>query len=56
MEELQQFFTNKIIWAQSVYKSVVNKKQTPAPAYQIGNFIWLDIRNLNTKQFAKKLN
>ena len=33
MEELQQFLTNKMIWAQSVYKAVVNKKQTPALAY-----------------------
>ena len=33
MEELQQFLTDEIIWAQSVYKAVVNKKQTPAPAY-----------------------
>ena len=25
MEELQQFLTDEIIWAQSVYKAVVNK-------------------------------
>ena len=56
MEELQQFLTNEIIWAQSVYKAAANKKQTLAPAYQISNFIWLDIKNLNTKQPAKKLN
>ena len=33
MEELQQFLTNEIIWAQSIYKAIVNKKQTPALAY-----------------------
>ena len=33
IKELQQFLTNKIIWAQSIYKAVVNKKQTPALAY-----------------------
>jgi len=33
MEELQEFLTNKIIWAQSVYKAAVNKNQTLAPAY-----------------------
>ena len=49
MEKLQQFLTDEITWAQSVYKTVVNKKQTPAPAYQIGDFVWLDTRNLNTK-------
>ena len=49
MEELQQFLTNEIIWAQSVYKAVVNKKRTLALAYQISDFVWLDIRNLNTK-------
>ena len=26
MEKLQQFFTDEMIWAQSVYKAVVNKK------------------------------
>ena len=49
MEELQQFLTNKMIWAQSVYKAVVNKKWTLVLAYQIGDFVWLDIRNLNMK-------
>ena len=45
-----------MIWAQSVYKVVVNKKRTPVLAYQIGDFVWLDIRNLNIKRPAKKLN
>ena len=26
IKELQQFLINKIIWAQSIYKAVVNKK------------------------------
>ena len=26
IEELQQFLTNEITWAQSIYKAVVNKK------------------------------
>ena len=33
IEELQQFLTNEMIWAQSVYKAVVNKKQTLALVY-----------------------
>ena len=33
IEELQQFLINKIIWAQSVYKAIANKKQTLALAY-----------------------
>ena len=33
MEELQQFFINEMTWAQSVYKTVVNKKWTLALAY-----------------------
>ena len=33
IEELQQFLINEMTWAQSVYKAVVNKKQTPALAY-----------------------
>ena len=56
MEELQEFLTNKMIQAQSVYKAAVNKNQTLAPAYQISDFVQLDIRNLNTKQPTKKLN
>ena len=49
MEELQQFLTDEMTWAQSVYEAAANKKRTPAPAYQIGDFVWLDTRNLNTK-------
>ena len=49
IKELQQFLTDEMTWAQSVYKAAVNKKQTPVPAYQIGDFVWLNIRNLNTK-------
>ena len=56
MEELQQFLTDEMTWAQSVYEAAANKKRTPAPAYQIGDFVWLDTRNLNTKQPTKKLN
>ena len=33
IKELQQFLINKIIWAQSIYKAVINKKQTLALAY-----------------------
>ena len=55
MEELQQFLTDEITWAQSVYEAAANKKRTPAPAYQIGDFVWLDTRDLNTKRPAKKL-
>ena len=56
IKELQQFLINKITWAQSVYKAIVNKKQTPVLVYQISNFVWLNIRNLNIKQPTKKLN
>ena len=33
IKELQQFFTNEIIWAQSVYKAVINKKRTLVLVY-----------------------
>ena len=33
MEELQEFLTNKITWAQFVYKAAANKNQTLALAY-----------------------
>jgi len=55
MEELQQFLTDEMTWAQSVYETAANKNRTPAPAYQVGDFIWLDTRNLNTNRPAKKL-
>ena len=32
MEELQQFLTDEMTWAQSVYEAAANKKRTPAPA------------------------
>ena len=49
IEELQEFLTNKITQAQSVYKAVANKNRTPVLAYQISDFVWLDVRNLNMK-------
>ena len=33
MEELQQSLTDEIIWAQSIYKAIVNKKQTLVLVY-----------------------
>ena len=39
MEKLQQFLTDEITWAQSIYKATVNKNCTPTPAYQIGDFV-----------------
>ena len=39
IEKLQQFLINKMIWAQSIYKAIVNKKRTPALVYQISDFI-----------------
>jgi len=39
MEELQQFLTDKMTWAQSVYKASTNKNQTLTLVYQIGNFV-----------------
>ena len=33
MEELQQFLTDEMTWAQSIYKAVVNKKRTSVLAY-----------------------
>jgi hypothetical protein len=55
MEELQQFLTDEMTWAQSVYEAAANKNRTPAPAYQVGDFVWLDTRNINTNRPAKKL-
>ena len=41
--------------AQANYERFANKHRSPAPAYRIGDRVWLDTRNLKTKRPMKKL-
>jgi hypothetical protein len=55
MKNIEAFIRDEMQWAQAIYEEKANRKRSPAPAYQIGDFVWLDIRNLKTRRPSKKL-
>lgn len=55
MSDLQDFLREEMRWAQAVYESNANRHRSPAPAYQVGDLVMLDARNIKTSRPAKKL-
>ena len=55
MKELEGFLKSKMQFAQANYKTATNRHQIPAPAYQVGDKVWLSTRNLYTKRPSQKL-
>jgi hypothetical protein len=55
MSDLQAYLQNEMLWAQAVYTEKANKKRQPAPAYQVGDKVWIDASNIRTTRPSKKL-
>jgi hypothetical protein len=55
MTELQSLLRDEMTWAQSLQQEYANRKRDPAPAYQVGDRVWLDARNIITIRPSKKL-
>jgi hypothetical protein len=55
MLELTEYLTNEMRWAQAVYEDTANRRRIPAPAYKVGDLVWLDARNIQTTRPSKKL-
>jgi hypothetical protein len=55
MADLDEHLKSEMKWAQAVYESNANRNRTPAPAYQVGDYVYLDARNLKTRRPCKKL-
>lgn len=55
IQEIETFLRNQMQWAQAVYEDKKNRTRIPAPVYQVGDSVWLDIRNQKTRRLSKKL-
>ena len=55
MKDLTNYLREEMTWAQAVYADKANRTRTPAPAYQVDDLVWLDIRNMKTRRPSKKL-
>jgi hypothetical protein len=50
-----QFCQEQISLSQSRMEQFANKSRQPAPNYQPGNYIWLNLKNIKTQRPSKKL-
>jgi hypothetical protein len=55
MNQLNDFLRDEMAWAQAVYEEKANQSRIPAPAYKVGDHVWLNLRNVKTHRPTKKL-
>jgi hypothetical protein len=55
MNDLNDFLQEEMAWAQAIYERKANESRIPAPAYKVGDLVWLNLRNIKTRRPAKKL-
>ena len=55
MSDLNEYLKSEMKWAQATYESNANRTRNPAPAYRVGDLVWLDARNIKTRRPSKKL-
>lgn len=46
---IQDYLQQSLTWAQAKQAEYANRSRQPAPAYQVGDKVWLDTRNLKVK-------
>ncbi|KAF7565972.1 hypothetical protein PtrM4_054060 [Pyrenophora tritici-repentis] len=55
MRDVTEFIREEMIWAQAMQQEYTNRKRLPALAYEVGDEVWLDARNIRTQRASKKL-
>lgn len=55
MEDLLEVLRTEMSAAQAKYEDDANRHREPAPAFKVGDQVWLDARNIRTKRPARKL-
>jgi hypothetical protein len=55
IRDLTEYVREELLWAQASQQEYANRKRTPAPAYSVGDHVWLDARNIRTSRQSKKL-
>ena len=55
MKELNDLLRTEMAFAQANHETAANRHCVPAPAYQVGDEVWLNTKNLHTKCPCRKL-
>jgi hypothetical protein len=55
MRDITEYIREEMRWSQALHQEYANRNRAPAPAYQVGDSVWLDARNIRTKRASKKL-
>ena len=55
MQSIEEIFRSEISFAQAKYEYYANRSRDPAPAYQMGDEVWLNAKNIITQRPSKKL-
>ncbi|TKA68421.1 hypothetical protein B0A49_13253, partial [Cryomyces minteri] len=55
MKELEAHLRTEMKYAQAVYEEKSNQRRSPAPAYKVGDLVWLNGKNIKTTRPSKKL-
>jgi transposase InsO family protein len=55
MQAITEFVRTEIVSAQARYEDQANRRRQPARRYHVGQYVWLDARNIKTLRPQKKL-
>lgn len=55
MENITTILRHEMNWAQARHEQYANTSRQPNYSYQVGDRVWLDARNIQTKRPSKKL-
>lgn len=53
MMVIHENLQHEMTWAQALYEKHVGRE--PSPAYQVGDMVWLNVKNIRTERLSKKL-
>jgi hypothetical protein len=55
IRDLTEYIWEELLWSQATQQEYANRTRSGAPAYTVGDRVWLDARNIRTNRQSKKL-
>ena len=55
MNQLHEFLREEIAYAQALQEDYANKRRIPAPAYQVGDRMFIEAQNLRSERPSRNL-
>ena len=55
IRDLTEYIREELLWAQAMQQEYANWTRSRAPAYAVGDQVWLDAQNIQTNRQSKKL-